>query len=217
MGEMTAADAARILAYDEGVAAWLQRGEIVDPPLHVPAEGEPPYPRGTAPAATLVESRRPPYPADGFWAAVQTERAWMMPCPCCVRAWIAILPVGEVYAPAAHLGCTADVPCEEGEIVAWFDWRRGLVPDVAPHEGIVAWCVRGVDRVCAELRQRPSAEALARAAFRAGQLAALGRLDLAKVRGALWLAAGRPDMAAFENAIRSNFAAGLARPARVPR
>jgi hypothetical protein len=203
---------------------WLLSGELPgEPAAAAPARdrqlGPLPFPSGPAPAAALIPSYRPPLPADGFWRAQETIRGWLMPCPACTRGWCGILPdgTGEAYRIAAELTCTWGDGCDPYEIEAFFLWRQGLMPPApAPDESARAYWFTAIKRELAAFQAKPSTPALQRTAKRLGQLAAAAGLDRHGAAKALWVAAGRPDEAAFRAVIAPSLVAGFASPARKP-
>lgn len=103
-----------------------------DTHLEPPAD---PLPDGFEPGHVPPELAHRRYPdlapslLDGFWRVAPTTRGWLASCPCCVVAWIAIVPTDTGFAPFTPPGCSGS--CDERDVIEWFAFRRGeILPEV---------------------------------------------------------------------------------------
>lgn len=145
-----------------------------------------------APPALRCEEGTPPLGWE-FLGAAATAAAWVMPCPCCLEGWVALVPDGRPYGyrVALALGCGGG--CPPALVVWWHAWRLGELPADPPrgptprsraHARAVVSAEIG-SRLAGSAARRDPAGALRAAAFRVGRVLEPGGLAVDDVAGAL--------------------------------
>lgn len=178
----------------------------------------PPFAPGQPPPITLSLAGTPPCGFE-FLGAKPTVRGWLLPCPCCVQGWCALLPSDadpHGYELAAEAGCSRG--CSPEDIAWWQAWRLGELPSQVPREPdrqarrYLAGAVRHAARRIVEA-QDPLA-VLKREAFALGSLAAGTGADPAEIAHALGVAARHARLPAepAARAIGAAVLAGTAQP-----
>jgi hypothetical protein len=206
-----------------GVAVSAPAGR---PPLAEPRPPDPPPvgPKVLVPALRCAEGT-PPLGWE-FLGSTATAAAYVVPCPCCLHGWVALVPDGRPfgYRIAFELGCGEGCP---PELVAWWHaWRNGDLPAEEPAEPTPrarayarAAAVAEIRSLAAPAARRDPRRAMRDVAFRIGRILEPGGQPADDVAGALLLAGEALGVESVEAAAlaRQAVLAGMARPRELPR